>query len=392
MFSFLQKKVYPIGIDLGSFSLKMIQLGIEDGNVKLLAAAKENVPADIQGNPSSIYQWYVENIRRLLDSQPFKGKKVVTALPSREMQVQHLRVPKMDPDQLKQALPFEAQDKLPFDINGGLLRHVIAGEIYDGDETKLEVVVMAASGVVIRRHLQLLEQLKVESERIDVESGALMNCFSYLFDSAESLSGAVMLVDLGHSCIKVMMAHDRQIVFCRTISISPEAFGQAMSEKVSQGHVGEGQSQQSFGIAQDQEHKQAQEVGDGEDKNIVENSTATVVLTEQEESENHGGKAIDSTNGTIIQKLTDELRNCVRYHDLMFAGRLVEKVIFVGGRSKDKMLCQRLAQGLSLSARIGDPMARLTRREDSDSQIGMEADAINSDWAVAFGLSLQNKT
>ena len=85
MLKFLQKKIYPIGIDLGLSSLKMIQLGAVDRGVSLIAAARAEVPRGIQQDPPELQQWYISNIGRLLSERPFQGKKIVTALPSREI-------------------------------------------------------------------------------------------------------------------------------------------------------------------------------------------------------------------------------------------------------------------------------------------------------------------
>ena len=307
MFKFFQNKVYPIGIDLGRSSLKMIQLSGKDGAVSLVAAGKAEVPDEVRGNPGLLQRWYIQNIRRLLASHPFKGKKAITALPSGDILIQHLRLAKMDAKQLEQTLPFTAQEKLPFSTQGALLRHIIAGEIYEKDENMLEVILMAASREAVRQHLQLIEQTKLEIELVNVECCALVNSFSHLLSSSES-NMSVMLIDTGYSCSKVVVSHEGQISFCRTIDSGAEM-------------------------------------------------------------------------------MVDELRSCVRYHDLLFTGWPVRKVIFVGGQARNKDLCQEIARGLGLAAQVGDPLAQIV---DGASVLpsAIEADSVNPEWAVAFGLSL----
>ena len=251
-------------------------------------------------------RWNVQNIKRQLASHPFKGKKAITALPSSEMLIQHLRLAKMDSKQLEQTLPFTAQEKLPFSTQGALLRHVVAGEIYEKDENKLEIILMAAPHEAIRHHLELIEQAKLEIESVNVESCALINGFSYLLTGTEK-DESVMLIDIGYSCSKVVVSHESQISFCRTL---------------------------------------------------------------------------DSTNETMV----NELRSCVRYHDLLFTGWPVRKVVFVGGQAKNKDLCQEIARGLGLAAQVGDPLAQVVDGANASSAI--EAGSVNPDWAVAFGLSL----
>ena len=76
MLSFLRKKTYPIGIDMGSYSLKIIQLECAEGAIELKAAAKAVLPDEIRDDPWELHNWYISTIRELLASKPFKGKKV----------------------------------------------------------------------------------------------------------------------------------------------------------------------------------------------------------------------------------------------------------------------------------------------------------------------------
>jgi len=88
------------------------------------------------------------------------------------------------------------------------------------------------------------------------------------------------------------------------------------------------------------------------------------------------------------QQLCEELRSCIRYHDLMFSADPVQKVIFLGGLAKNRILCQTIAQNLRLPAQLGDPLVRLS----PGSRYGRHSDLVenecHSEWAIALGLSL----
>ena len=71
MLNLLRKKVFPIGIDLGSFSLKIIQLAMVSGKLELIAAAKAEVPKDVRGDLLGLQKWYITNIKELLTAKPF---------------------------------------------------------------------------------------------------------------------------------------------------------------------------------------------------------------------------------------------------------------------------------------------------------------------------------
>jgi hypothetical protein len=64
-------------------------------------------------------------------------------------------MPKLDEAEMKKALPFEAAGKLPIDPSFALMRHVVAGEVYQDQEQKNEVVLMAASRELVNQLLRL---------------------------------------------------------------------------------------------------------------------------------------------------------------------------------------------------------------------------------------------
>ncbi|MBN1764707.1 MAG: pilus assembly protein PilM [Sedimentisphaerales bacterium] len=367
MLNYFRKKIYPIGIDLGSKDLKLIQLALNEGKLYLMAAAKAAVPQELVNDPLGLQNWYIANIKRLLTARPFKGKKVVTCLPTRSLLIQHLRLPKMDEDQLGKTLKYEAQEKLPFSTSGALLRHITAGEVYEAGENKLEVVLMAASRNVVQQHLQIVEHANIEIESVNVEACALLNAFSYLSEHNGQDCQSIMLVDLGHTCVKVVVAHGRQMAFCRSVKYLSE-------------------TDQAVPVAQTacQSVPSPDNTMDGvADTLVKEKITLPVRPVETSAS----GRA-NLTDDMIIERLGAELRSCARYHDLVFQNMPIARVIFLGGKAKDKQKCQNLAKSLGLPAQLGDPIARI----EEDSRFGphsdLEPERNNSDWAVAFGLSI----
>jgi type IV pilus assembly protein PilM len=398
MLGFLRQKVYPIGVDLGSSSVKLVQLSGAGKGLGLIAAAQAEVPHEIRRNPSALQEWYVETVRELLSSKPFKDTRAITCLPARELLVQHLRLAKMDEEQLEKALLWEAQGKVPFDIHRARLRHIIAGEVYEGSDTKMEVILMAASHNVVEQHLSFIGRTKMQIESINVEPCALVNCFAHLLDKQQESSGGVMFIDLGHSCTKVLITHGLDIVFCRTIGIAAEHMVRSICDVKGESYDQAITSQQNL-VADDlanamklSERSQAvpSDSANAADHSFdqaedVEDETVGVTATLTESPEE---LAVSAVIAPTVRSLCEELRSCVRYHDLMFEGRQVEKVIFVGGQAKNTVLCQQVARGLGLPAHLGDPVARVSPETRTGKHSDLESGERHCEWAVAFGLSL----
>src|SRR5690349_13389779 len=89
-------KPNPIGVDLGSDSIKMAQCSFTNNEWKLTAAATADVPPAVRHDTTSRMAYVTQAIKELLGNGNFAGREAVLGLPSSCMFLQHLRVPKMD--------------------------------------------------------------------------------------------------------------------------------------------------------------------------------------------------------------------------------------------------------------------------------------------------------
>lgn len=352
-------KVFPIGIDLGTATLKMAQLKQHDGALELHAAGCAILPPDARKNPAVRNRFNVEAIRQLAKRYPFKGKRCVMSIPAEATFVQHIKVAKMPEEQLKTALQWELQGKLPYDPSQAVIRHVVAGEIFAEGEIRLEVIVLAVSRDAVDAHLEIARQAKLECEAINVEPCAIVDSFARLFRRADDNQRATLFVDLGATTTQVVISHGPNLVFAKNLSIGGGQFDQA--------------------------------VADGMQLPLEEAQQLRRDIQASEEAAPNLREVYHLLDGQI-QSLGAELTNCLRYYDTVFHNQPVERMIFLGGQAHDKRLCQIIAQRLALPARIGDPLARVGRNEGAGMDIGLDRRNVQPAWAVAVGLSLGAET
>jgi hypothetical protein len=62
-------------------------------------------------------------------------------------------------------------------------------------------------------------------------------------------------------------------------------------------------------------------------------------------------------------------------------------VIFLGGESRQRLVCEHLARSLRLAAQSVDPLARLARSGKVPCE-GVDVTAPQPGWAVAVGMCL----
>ena len=420
--SFVASNASPIGVDFGSDCLRMAQVQISGGEPRIIAAASADVPSHVRNDPAARASFFVETARDLLAQGGFKGRRAILALPAAQMYIQHLRIPKMDDEAMKKALPWEARGKLPIDPNHALLRHVVAGEIYQDSEPKNEVILMAAARETVNAMLSSAAKAKLDVIGMNVEPMAIVDCFNHIYRRKSDEASLNCFVDIGFKSSRAIIAEGARILFARTIPIGGEHFNRAVAQALGIG--AEEAKLLRIKLCQIQplmdEHRARQEIRAGEEKGAAEEgfalldvSLAAAAKENQISGQNEGGVAtavaakmpkagkfkmptdpaeqivlVEEALHEPLEKLVEELGLCRRYHEATFPGRQVEKLVFVGGEAKQRRLCQHIAREMSLAAQVGDPMVRMGRISEVGIESGIDRRQAQPGWATAIGLSL----
>lgn len=378
VFGFLKNKISPIAVDIGTESIKVLQTEPGDEQVRLIAAASATIPEELRTQPRERSEFVAEAIRKILQQGNFKGTKAVTCLPASDMVFQHLRMAKMSEEELRKALPYEAQGKLPFDPGRSMLRHVVSTEVFQDQEPKNEVILMAASRESVERHLGILDKSKLEVVGIHVEPSALIECFSHVFNRKGDEEVSTLFIDMGAGSTHVVISHARHMVFAKHIRVGGATFTKKAAEALKLG----------TGATQELRVKMAQEA------TAARLPTGVVSIGSGGFNNGNGHAKLDPDVVARIQAaiaepletLVSELELCVRYYESIFPGKNIHRIIFVGGESRHLGVCQKVAQRLGIAATLGDPLARLSRDEKTKCDFDLRTP--QPGWAVAVGLGL----
>lgn len=395
VFGWLNARVNPVAVDIGTDAIKMLQVEPKDNALRLVAAASTQIPEALREKPRERDEFATDAIKKMLGEGGFKGKQIVTCLPAAQMAVQHLRVGKMSPEELVKALPFEVQGKLPFDAGRAVLRHVVAGEVYQEQEAKTEVIVLAASRESVDRHLGILSKAKLDVVGIHVEPTALIECFGHLFRRKGDENISTLFVDIGAGNTHVVIAHGKHMVFAKHVQVGGDTFNRRVAEALKMPFVGACEARVRATSQMSGAHRLPAGVvaigGGGAEGHPLGDATTKAGASGRDGG---GGARMD---GETLEKilsaieepleiLISDLELCVRYYESIFPGKQIDRVIFVGGESRHVGLCQKVAQRLGLPATLGDPMARLAK--DSHANCALDLRLPQPGWAIAVGLAI----
>lgn len=414
----------PIGVDFGSDCLRMAQVEVQDGEHRLVAAASAEVPSHVRQDPAARISFFANTVRELLIRGNFRGRRAVLALPAASMHIQHLRMPRLDEEETKKALPWEARGKLAIDPSQALLRHLIAGEVYQEQEQKNEVILMAANREMINQLLAAASRARLDVVGMNVEPKALAECFASVYRRKTDADITNCFIDIGCTASRAVIARGSHILFARVIPVGGDHFNRAVSEamKISfddakvlriklarqQPTADEGRDKRELSTdrrtpdiapsaaAVDEEEGSfallaagmaASQKQPGAVSTAARTAVAEVaprVVSKPDDTARQVERACEAP----LQRLVAELDLCRRYHESVFPNRPVDRLIFVGGEARHRTLCQYVAREMSLAAQVGDPLVRMGRTSEVGVESGIDRRQPQPGWAVAIGLSM----
>lgn len=413
----------PIAIDFGARWLKALQLSAVEPPT-LAAAACLEVPESLAGDAAKRVSWQFEQLPKLIKSGGFRGKRAVCTIPSSHTFSKHLQLAVSEDVPLATVASAAVAGQLNCMPDSLLCRPMAVPGAATAGGNKAEVITMTAARAFVGRLMEAVRACRLEPVGMFPECLALLRVFDHMTKRAEDQQLVSLYLDIGHGATTVVIAHGRDMVFTKTITLGGRFFDQTISKQAHCGMVEAREMRlkmtslaraatapvrssaptgmevleaairkaQAAGAARSMspEGAQAQAEADTaatatEERRVGKgppSGCTTVAAT------GPGGEVdprVDLTEP--LETLTDEINMCLRYHDAMFPGRRVNRTIFVGGEAGHAGLCQHIARALRLPAHVADPMARLARA-GGEPVSGVDLTKPQPGWAVALGLCL----
>lgn len=372
--SLFGQKPAPVGVDFGSETLRMAQVGSSDGEYTLAAASCIQIPMGARKDSLARMQFLAETCRPTFLKGRFSGRQIVIGIPATLMHVVHLRVPKMDDESLLKALPWELKGKVPLEPSKALLRHVIAGEIFQDQETKLELIVMAVQRDTVSQFIRIAEAARLEVIGLQPEPKAILDCFRNIFKRKADMDPTTMYIDIGFSATRVMVSCGEELQFLRFIPIGGDQFNYAASVAL------------KVPVHEARTRRIQQAETPGLDASAI--AAVDPIMDPMMAKRLAERGIIEEACRDPLERLLNELELCRRYHEATFPNRPIDRIVFVGGEALQRVMCQQIAKRLGIAAQLGDPMVRLGRTSKVPVESGLDVSKPQPAWAVAVGLSI----
>lgn len=332
------RKKSLLGLDVGSSSVKAVELTRVGQGLVITGMGK----AEVEGPEAA-----GDAISKALKDAGIKTKRVVSSVSGRS--VIHRQVPMMTiPDaELKQAMEYEADKYIPFDVTEVQLdaKRMQEGDAVSASGTgQMKVLLVAAKKNLIEEHINLLQSVGLSPAVIDVDFLALGNAFELRNLSLGINDNEVRaLVDIGASKSDINIMRGNASFFQREIFMGGNDLTDAVAKRF------------------------------GEDPKDV------------EKMKKDPGGALESMQDAMLPVLEDigsEIRLSFDYHENQY-DQEVKEVFISGGSVLFPGIDTMLAQIFNLPVKIWDPTEGLEITSFNPGGMG----GANSDMAIALGLA-----
>lgn len=419
-FSMFSAHASPIAIDFGSSCIKLLQISSGEP-LSIVTAAQVQIPDGLRTEPEKLLSFYTEAIPSALNTARFKGRRCICSIPSSQTFIQHMQLAPSEGLKRDDLIKAQLQFQMNVPPSSVVVRAIDVADVHRDGQLRHETICLAMSREIVMRYVDLLRKAKLEVVGVHPEMTAMVRAFNHLHRRAGDENITTMYVDLGWGGTRVAIGHGTKTVFARYIQIGGKHFDQhiadslrcdlasarahrfsqqvivaptvPVSQSTNNGNSAIGDRGNSILTHALNKAKAAMHVGESS----ASTSTSTTTAPERRSGgvpvelrqEVMPGEAITSAANVdfseLLDALTDELLMCRRYHQSLFSGRQIDRLIFLGGEATQIGFCQHIARVLRLPAQLGDPLARLKRESDLSTP-GVSFDRAQPGWAVAFGL------
>jgi len=312
------KKKSVAGLDVGSSSIKMVELDGKMNSLNLVSLGFENLPDNtiVDGQIMEL-NVVSEVIQNVCNNHQITAGQVVTGVSGHSVIIKNIVLPPMSRDELEESIDWHAEEHIPYDLADVTLDYQVTAETSEATH----VLIAACKRERIDNMKQAVQLAGKQPVVIDVDTFALQNCYEINYQPDESQ--VVTLLNIGASTMNVNIVKGTRSLFTRDITVGGSQFTDVL--------------QRSLGLS----FQQAEAVKRGvpEARDGIEEKAITPLINN-----------VTDVVAMEIQKTFDFYRATNEENEIT-----VQKILISGGGSKLAGLAEDLSAKLELPVEILDP-------------------------------------
>jgi len=225
---FSKKHKSTVGLDIGSSLVKMVEVDHSKSKPVLTKYGIVKLPPEaiVEGEMMD-RSLVIEGIQECMTKAGISQKEVATAVSGRAVIVKKVVMDKMNPDDAKEAIFWEAEQHVPFDIDDVCLDFQILKE--DVGANQMEILLVAAKKEMVNAHAGIIRDAGLNPRIIDVDSFAVQNAVEATGGGGGQVTG---LINIGTDVTNINIVQNHIPYFTRDLSVGSNVFLEAIQRNL----------------------------------------------------------------------------------------------------------------------------------------------------------------
>lgn len=339
----------PIGVDLGSGSVKLAQAK-SWASPSIVASAR--VPLLGNGIATMTPEEITDLARRIAQtarSSGFTSRRCVIGLDDRLVRTRSVRQPPMSDAEIDSAIQIDGRARLGFNAQEQCeLGWLLAGSTRQGEQVRDEVILIGSLSSPIETLVMSLAEHGYRTEAVEPGFSAAGRLFTRSLRRNSDTDICSLIVDIGRTITSVIVLRGNKVAFHKSLEVGGANLDEAAKARL-------GLDEQTIASMR---------------RARLRSSTAGAPPTDPKVE-----RAFFESARPIIADLAHEITLCLRYMSVTFRAGRPQFAHLIGGDANEPGLREQISQAIGAEAKVANP--------------DICPAGFDPAWAVAAGLSIR---
>jgi len=340
-----------VGLDIGSSSVKLVQLKEKKGGYALQAFGAARLPPEtiVDGalmNSGAV----VQAIQELVAGQKLRAKDVAIGVRGHSVIIKKISLPRMTQDELDDSIQWEAEQYIPFDVKDVNIDTQILTP--GGDAAgQMDVLLVAAKKDMIHDYTSVCAEAGLAAAVVDVDAFAVQNAYEVNYELAPGET--IVLINVGAAVTNVNILAGGTTTFTRDVTMGGNAFTEEIQKQL----------------------------------NVSYDEAETLKIGGQGETDAVVPQEVERVIQGVADQLAGEIQRSLDFYAATAADNRISRVVLSGGTARIPALFKVLEQRAAVPVEIMNPFKAI--EIDNRKFDPMLVTNAASSAAVAVGLALR---
>lgn len=232
IFSSLFGRETLVGLDIGSSSLKAIQVEVQRGRFRIVRAAQQPTPTGaVRDGIVLNREGLTEAIQELLREADITATGAILAVSGPTVVVRQIRMAKVNEAILRKSIRYEASKYITSNIEDSAIAFEILGAVEE-DPSQIEVMLVAAPREMVESRVAAVEAAGLDAVAVDIEAFAARRAM--VEPNLDTFNDGALraLVDIGAAHTEVTILIGPDFALTRSIPIAGDTFTDALKNQL----------------------------------------------------------------------------------------------------------------------------------------------------------------